>query len=165
MKKKTNEEFIFLVNFYLKNKDLTPHKLVSEAQNVDLIRDKFTKTTIYNYFLYFKRYIKDGYFCKGVQKRLKDAFEKVCKSKNISSTKNVYKKQINFEEELKILNEKINKEINDTKDKFDEIIIKNNKKIEDLKRFNDEIKYFCESKIRDIEIKRHDSIQELLKLL
>ena len=83
-KRKTKDEFNFLVDFYWKNQDCKPKEIVKKAQDVDLLRNKFTNSAIYNYFLCFKRYLKDRYICKGVQKSLKEAFE--LKVENLKTT-------------------------------------------------------------------------------
>jgi len=76
MKRKTEDEYLFLIDFYWKNQDDNPKEIVKKSQEIDLLRNNFIKTIIYNYFLYFKRYLKDGYFCKGISSILKNAIEK-----------------------------------------------------------------------------------------
>ena len=159
-KRKTKDEFNFLVDFYWKNQDCRPKDIIKKAQEIDLLRNKFTNTAIYNYFLYFKRYLKDGYFCKGIQKQLKEAFEEKIKKINAKAVQPIRK--ISFEEGIIKINNKIEKDLADAREKCMNILNANKEKIQELIRINDEVEEFLECREEELENMRHNMIQELL---
>ena len=160
MKRKTKDEFVFLVKFYWNNQDCKPKDIVKKAQDIDLLRNKFSNTVIYNYFLYFKRYLKDGYLCKSIQKSLKEAFEIVLKNVHKKAVQPIH--EISFEDNIIKINNKIEKELNDTREKCLNIIEKNKEKIKQLEKINDEVEEFLECREEELENMRHNMIQELL---
>lgn len=159
-KRKTKDEFNFLVDFYWKNQDCRPKDIIKKAQDVDLLRNRFGNTVIYNYFLYFKRYLKDGYLCKGIQKSLKEAFE--LKMKNICNKAVQPVHKINFEEGIIEINNRIEKDLADTREKCMNILNTNKEKIKELTRINEEVEEFLECREEELENMRHNMIQELL---
>lgn len=159
-KRKTKDEFIFLVDFYWKNQDCKPKEIVKKAQDIDLLRNKFTNSVIYNYFLCFKRYLKDGYICKGVQKSLKEAFELKVKNLKIKAVQPVRK--ISFEEGIIEINNKIEKDLADVREKCISILNSNREKIKGLTQINDEVEEFLECREEELENMRRNMIQELL---
>lgn len=159
-KRKTKDEFNFLVDFYWKNQDCKPKEIIKKAQDVDLLRNRFGNTVIYNYFLYFKRYLKDGYFCKGIQKSLKEAFE--LKIKNLKAKAVQPIRKISFEEGIIEINNRIEKDLADTREKCMNILNANKEKIKELTRINDEVEEFLECREEELENMRHNMIQELL---
>jgi len=159
-KRKTKDEFIFLIDFYWKNQDCRPKDIIKKAQEIDLLRNKFTNSAIYNYFLYFKRYLKDGYLCKGIQKSLKEAFE--LKIKNLKTKAIQPVRKISFEEGIIEINNRIEKDLADAREKCTNILNANKEKIKELTRINDEVEEFLECREEELENMRHNMIQELL---
>lgn len=159
-KTKTKDEFNFLVDFYWKNQDCRPKDIVKKAQEIDLLRNKFPNTIIYNYFLYFKRYLKDGYLCKGIQKSLKEAFES--KVENLITKAVQPIRKISFEEGIIEINNRIEKDLADIREKCMNILNANKEKIKELTRINDEVEEFLECREEELENMRHNMIQELL---
>lgn len=159
-KRKTKDEFNFLVDFYWKNQDCKPKEIVKKAQDIDLLRNKFTNSTIYNYFLYFKRYLKDGYLCKGIQKSLKEAFE--LKIKNLKTKAVQPVRKISFEEGIIEINNRIEKDLADVREKCMNILNANKEKIKELTLISDEVEEFLECREEELENMRHNMIQELL---
>ena len=159
-KRKTKDEFIFLVDFYWKNQDCRPKDIIKKAQEIDLLRNKFPNTIIYNYFLYFKRYLKDGYLCKGIQKALKEAFE--AKIKKVHNEYIQPIRKISFDEGIIEINNRIEKDLVDAKEKCMNILNANKEKIKELTRINDEVEEFLECREEELENMRHNMIQELL---
>jgi hypothetical protein len=159
-KRKTKDEFNFLVDFYWKNQDCRPKDIVKKAQEIDLLRNRFGNMVIYNYFLYFKRYLKDGYFCKGVQKFLKEAFEEKIKRVHKECVQPIRK--VSFEEGIIQINNRIEKDLADTREKCMNILKTNKEKIKELTRINDEVEEFLECREEELENMRHNMIQELL---
>ena len=160
-KRKTKDEFIFLVDFYWKNQDCRPEDIVKKAQEIDLLRNKFPNTIIYNYFLYFKRYLKDGYLCKGIQKSLKEALELKIKNLKIKAVQPARK--ISFEEGIIEINNKIEKDLVDIREKCMNILNANKEKINELTRINNEVEEFLECREEELENMRHNMIQGLLR--
>lgn len=160
MKRKTKDEFEFLVKFYWNNQDCKPKDIVKKAQNIDLLRNKFSNTAIYNYFLYFKRYLKDGYLCKSVQKPLKEAFEIVLKNLSKKTVQPIRK--ISFEEGIIEINNRIEKNLADIREKCMNILNANKEKIKELTLINDEVEEFLECREEELENMRHNMIQGLL---
>ena len=158
--RKTKDEFIFLVDFYWKNQDCRPKDIIKKAQEIDLLRNKFSNTIIYNYFLYFKRYLKDGYLCKGIQKSLKEAFELKINKLKVKAVQSVHK--ISFDEGIVQINDKIEKELMDAREKCMNILNANKNKISELTRINNEVEEFLECREEELENMRHNMIQELL---
>lgn len=125
-----------------------------------MLRNKFSNTIIYNYFLYFKRYLKDGYLCKGVQKSLKEALE--LKIKNLEAKAVQPARKISFEEGIIEINNRIEKDLADIREKCMNILNTNKEKIKELTRINDEVEEFLECREEELENMRHNMIQELL---
>lgn len=160
MKRKTKDEFNFLVDFYWKNQDCRPKDIIKKAQEIDLLKNRFSNSCIYNYFLNFKRYLKDGYLCKGIQKPLKEAFEAKVKKVHNECVQPVRK--VSFEEGIIQINNRIEKELADTREKCMNILNANKEKIKELTRINDEVEEFLECREEELENMRHNMIQELL---
>ncbi len=158
--RKTKDEFEFLVDFYWKNQDCKPKEIVKKAQDVDLLRNKFTNSVIYNYFLCFKRYLKDGYLCKGVQKSLKEALELKIEGMKVKAVQPVRK--ISFEEGIIEINNRIEKDLADVREKCMNILNTNKEKINELTLINNEVEEFLECREEELENMRHNMIQELL---
>lgn len=159
-KRRTKDEFEFLVDFYWKNQDCKPKEIVKKAQEIDLLRNRFGNIIIYNYFLYFKRYLKDGYLCKGIQKSLKEAFESKVKKVHNECVQPIRK--ISFEEGIIEINNRIEKDLADVREKCMNILNANKEKINELTRINDEVEEFLECREEELENMRHNMIQELL---
>ena len=68
MKRKNKDDYLVFVKLLFKNLEEKPSKFLKEAIKVDLLRNLFSKGILYNYFLYSKRYLKDGYKVKAMPK-------------------------------------------------------------------------------------------------
>lgn len=160
--RKTKDEFNFLVDFYWKNQDCKPKEIVKKAQEIDLLRNKFPNIVIYNYFLYFKKYLKEGYFCKGMQnlRLLKEAFELKVEKLKAKAVQPVRK--VSFEEGIVEINNRIEKDLADAREKCMNILNANKEKIKELTRINNEVEEFLECREEELENMRHNMIQELL---
>ena len=58
MEKKQKDDYLVLAKFCIDNIEERPHNFILNASKVDLLRNNFAKQTLYNNFLYFKRYLK-----------------------------------------------------------------------------------------------------------
>ena len=112
MKRRQKDDYIVFVKYCIDNIELRPHDFVKKAYSVDLIRNNFSKCIVYNYFLYLKRYMKDGYVCKGVPKILFDAINSVKNKENNNTRKQtiecVKPKILSYEEICKYLDNEYN---------------------------------------------------------
>jgi hypothetical protein len=57
--RKGKDDFLVFAKFCFENLDTRPSMFLKKAYKVDLLRDKFSKSVLYNYFLYSKRYLKE----------------------------------------------------------------------------------------------------------
>lgn len=106
------DEYLVLGKFYLENKELTPHKLLIKSNENDLISKKFSKNTIYSQFLCFKRFMKDGYICKAMSKKLHKVLTKLTTNsykQKVITTQSYEDIEKFFNEQYQSLNEKCNK--------------------------------------------------------
>lgn len=156
---KTENDYLFLVDFYLKNQDCRPKEIIKKAQEIDLLKNKFTNTIIYNYFLYFKRYLKDGYFCKGAISVFKNAMEKKVNKPKINQS--ICK--LSLEDRINKIIYDFENKLYETENNYLKIIEKNREKIMNLNRINNEIDCFLKTYKEELENEKHNAIQSLLK--
>ena len=155
--RKTKDEFNFLVDFYWKNYDCKPKEIVKKAQEIDLLRNKFSKCILYNYFLYSKRYLKDGYKVKAMPKNLCEAIDSLRKVHNYKEKIECKKpKQLSYEEIVK----HIDNEYNNLQEKYKEQIEEITKSIGILEQKRKDLDNYLIIKTNELSDKRNNLIRE-----
>lgn len=163
-RRKTIDEYKFLVKFYMDNIELSPHELVRKSRKVDLIRNNFAKTVIYNYFLYIKRALKDGYRCKGFPEKLYDLVINYKKKEEEQFSKDAIEPQKYIE---KVTYEDIENQFLKDKDELEhkclKIVEENRKKITMLEKMNNEISEYLKYKVELLVVKRNEDMRKLFE--
>ena len=162
-RRKTIDEYKFLVKFYMDNIELSPHELVKKSRKVDLIRNNFAKTVIYNYFLHTKRALKDGHRCKGFPEKLYELAMNY-KKKEEQFNKDAIEPQKYIE---KVTYEDIENQFLKDKDELEhkclKIVEENRKKITMLEKMNDEISEYLQYKVELLIAKRAEDMRKLFE--
>lgn len=153
--RKGKDDFLVFAKFCFENLDTKPSIFLKNAYKVDLLRDKFSKSVLYNYFLYSKRYLKDGYKVKAMPQALCKAIDNL-RRKQDQRVEAVKPKQLSYEEIIK----HIDNEINNLDEKLDAKFDENIKQIQLLTQMNSDIRKYRESKIQEINEKKERLIKE-----
>ena len=154
MKRKSKDDFLVFVKLCLENLEEKPGSFLKKAIKIDLLRNTFSKGILYNYFLYLKRYLKDGYKVKAMPQNLCDVVDSLRKKKcqvAISEPKKISYEEIvkHIDNELNLLGEKVNKA-------FDEI----DKQVEMLAHKKIDLTEYLNKKRIEINEKREALINE-----
>ena len=158
--KREKDDYITFARFCLNNEKFKPAQFIRMANKIDLFRNKFPDAVLYNYFLYFKRYIKDGYICKGAPKDFVKAIKNVNKEKNYKEKEDniccVKQKTLSYEEIIK----HIDNEYNNLQEKYNEQLKDIAKNIEILEQKRKDLDNFLMFKTQDLNDKRNRLIRE-----
>lgn len=153
--RKGKDDFLVFAKLCFENLDNRPSIFLKSAYKVDILRDKFSKSVLYNYFLYSKRYLKDGYKVKAMPQVLCEAIDSL-RRKQDQKVEAVKPKQLSYEEIIK----HIDNEINNLEEKLNVKYDENIRQIQLLYQMNDDLKKYKESKIQEINEKRERLIKE-----
>lgn len=153
--RKGKDDFLVFAKFCFENLDNKPSAFLKNAYKVDLLRDKFSKSVLYNYFLYSKRYLKDGYKVKAMPQALCEVIDSL-RRKQDQRVEAVQPQQLSYEEIIKHIDNEINNLEENLKAKFDE----NLRQIQLLTQMNSDIRKYRESKMQEINEKKERLIKE-----
>ena len=153
--RKQKDDYLVFAKFCIDNMDDRPHHFIQKAYKVDLIRNLFSKSALYNYFLYFKRYIKDGHKCKAMPQKLCDAVDLLRRKQDVKTTP-VKPKTLTYEEIIK----HIDNEYNNLQEKYNEQLEKIAKDIGILEQKRKDLDNFLMFKTQDLNDKRNKLIRE-----
>ena len=158
MKRKCKDDYLVLAKMCIEHIDEKPSKFIKKVYAIDQIRNLFSKVIVYNYFLYFKRYLKDGHKAQAMPSPFVEAIDSIRKKACIANNniQAVKAQQLTYEEivqqiedEYKQLEEKSKR----MKEEIDNQIYLLTKKGEDLN------KYFIE-KSNELSEKKSKLIRE-----
>lgn len=153
--RKGKDDFLVFAKFCIENLDNKPSAFLKKAYKVDLLRDKFSKSVLYNYFLYSKRYLKDGYKVKAMPQALCEVIDNL-RRKQDQKVEAVKPQQLSYEEIIKHIDNEINNLEENLKAKFDE----NLRQIQLLTQMNSDIRKYRENKMQEINEKKERLIKE-----
>lgn len=140
MKRRCKDDYLVLARMCIEHIDEKPSKFVKKVYAIDQIRNLFSKTIVYNYFLYFKRYLKDGYKVQAMPSSFVEAIDSIRKkaciaNNNIQAAK---VKQLTYEEIVQQIEdeyEQLKEKAKKIKEEIDKQIFLLTKKSEDLNRY------------------------------
>lgn len=153
--RKGKDDFLVFAKFCFENLDDKPSTFLKKAYKVDLLRDRFSKSILYNYFLYSKRYLKDGYKVKAMPQVLCEVIDSL-RRKQDQKVEAVKPQQLSYEEIIK----HIDNEINNLDEKLDAKFDENIKQIQLLTQMNSDIRKYRENKMQEINEKKERLIKE-----
>ncbi|WP_405316488.1 hypothetical protein [Faecalibacillus faecis] len=153
--RKEKDDFLVFAKLCFENLDNRSSVFLKNAYKVDLLRDKFSKSVLYNYFLYSKRYLKDGYKVKAMPHVLCEVIDSL-RQKCEQKVEAVKPKQLSYEEIIKHIDNEISNLEERVKTQFD----KNMKQIQLLTRMNNDMVQYRESKMQEINEKKERLIKE-----
>lgn len=153
--RKGKDDFLVFAKFCLENLDDKPSAFLKKAYKIDLLRNKFSRSILYNYFLYLKRYLKDGYKVKAMPHALCEVVDNLTR-KHDQAVEAVQPKQLSYEEIIKHIDNEINNLEENLKAKFDE----NLRQIQLLTQMNEDMIKYRENKMQEINEKKERLIKE-----
>lgn len=153
--RKGKDDFLVFAKFCIENLDDKPTAFLKKVYKVDLLRDKFSKSVLYNYFLYSKRYLKDGYKVKAMPQALCEVIDNL-RRKQDQKVEAVKPQQLSYEEIIKHIDNEISNLEENLKAKFDE----NLRQIQLLTQMNEDLIKYRENKMQEINEKKERLIKE-----
>ena len=154
MKRKNKDDFLVFAKLCFESLDEKPSIFLKKACKIDLLRNTFSKSILYNYFLYSKRYLKDGYKTKAMPQNLCNAIDSLRRVHN--KTIENKPKQISYEEIIK----HIDNEYNNLQEKYKEQLEDIAKHIEILEQKRKDLDNFLMFKTQELNDKRSKLIRE-----
>lgn len=157
MKRKNKDDFLVFAKLCIENLDEKPSSFLKKAVKVDLLRNLFSKCVLYNYFLYSKRYLKDGYKVKAMPKQLCEAINSLRRVHNYEEKNECIKpKQLSYEEIIK----HIDNEYNNLQEKYNEQLEDIAKHIDILEQKRKDLDNYLMFKTQELNDKRSRLIRE-----
>ena len=160
MRKMDKDDYLLFTKLCLNNLNEKPSVFVNKALEIDLIKNKFSKNTIYNNFLYFKRYMSDGYKCVAMPKDFCKSIDSLTKKvKNIECTKPKVITAQSYEDIEKFFNEQyesLNEKCNKIREDVELQLSILNNKLRDLDKY-------YENKCKEIQERREVLIREFFE--
>lgn len=154
MKRKDEGDFLVFAKLCIENLKEKPSVFLKKANKIDLLRNTFSDSVLYNYFLYSKRYLKDGYKVKAMPQKLCNIINSL--SREQSQIECVKPKVLSYEEIIK----HIDNELNNLEEKIKTQLDKNTQQIQLLVQMNNDIVKYKENKILEINEKKERLIKE-----
>lgn len=158
MRIKEKDVYTYLIKFFNDNIELMPKELVKKACNIDIIKNNFSKNSIYLNYTYFRRLIRTGERSKGFPDVLYNiSLNYLNDNKNNNNIK--YIEKVTYE----YIENQFLKDKDELEDKCLKIVEENRKKIIMLEKMNDEISKYLQYKVELLIAKRNEDIRKLFE--
>ena len=158
MRIKDKDVYTYLIRFFNDNIELMPKELVEKAYNIDIIKNNFSKNSIYLNYIYFRRLIRTGERSRGFSDILYDIslnyLDDNKNNNNIRYVENLTYEDIQQEYEaqkIKII------------DKYSNFIESNKNKIQILNKMNDELKGYMDNKLQQLYIEYIKNVEKIFE--